>query len=96
MQKMPLCAGLLKANTQDFIASVRARFNQTREVLVIVRNRISRTETHRSLENSASVNTRGIPCHLHSYMGVNYTQPPNCSKKSELLNFPVYKPFVVD
>ena len=51
MQKLPLCAGLLKANTQDFIASVRARFNQTREVLVIVRNGISRTETHRSLDN---------------------------------------------
>jgi hypothetical protein len=55
MQKMPLCAGLLKANTQDFIASVRARFNQSREVLVIVRNRISRTETHRSLEYFSSV-----------------------------------------
>lgn len=89
MQKLPLCAGLLKANTQDFIASVRARFNQTREVLVIVRNRISRTQTHRSLDNFASVNTRETPYHLHYYMGVNYTQPSNCSNTPELLNLPV-------
>ena len=31
-QNMPMYAGILKASTQDFIASVRARFHQTKEV----------------------------------------------------------------
>ncbi|KAG0587556.1 hypothetical protein KC19_2G173300 [Ceratodon purpureus] len=32
---MPMYAGILKASTQDFIASVRARFHQTKEMLKV-------------------------------------------------------------
>lgn len=38
IQNMPMYAGLLKASTQDFIASVRARFHQTKEMLKVNNN----------------------------------------------------------
>lgn len=41
IQNMPMYAGLLKASTQDFIASVRARFHQTKEVSYYISSRWS-------------------------------------------------------